>query len=359
MYPRLNIDLTKLKHNANKLCRMAQKHGICDLAFVTKVFCADAEMVNTLADTPCRYLADSRIENLKNYPETDKLKILLRLPMLSQVEDVIKYSDVSFNSEKATLIALSAAAKKLGKQHKVVLMIDMGDLREGIFFEKEDEILQLAEFVEKDPNLTLYGAAFNLTCYGSVLPTEENLSQFLKITQKIENRIGHRLDFVSGGNSSSVSYLLLNGAELCFNNLRLGEALVLGRETAYEQNIEGMYQDVVTLEAELIEIQEKPSYPIGKIGVNAFGEKSEYTDLGIRRRAIAAIGRQDIDCDGLIPLEPGITVVGASSDHLILDITDCRESLKIGDTVQFKLNYGGMLRGFTSAYVKRNYIKEN
>lgn len=358
MYPRLNIDLAKLKHNANALCQMAKTQRIDDLAFVTKVFCADTEMVKALSETPCRYLADSRIENLANYPETGKLKILLRLPMLSQVENVVKYSDISFNSEKATLRALSDAAEKLGKQHKVVLMIDMGDLREGVFFEKEDEILQLAAFVEKDPNLILYGTAFNLTCYGSVLPTQDNLTQFLRITQMIEDRIGRKLDFISGGNSSSVSYLLLNGAAMSFNNLRLGEALVLGRETAYEQDLAGMYQDVVTLEAELIEIQNKPSYPIGKIGVNAFGEKMEYTDLGIRRRAIAAIGRQDMDCDGLTPLAPGMTVVGASSDHLILDITDCQESLQIGDTVQFKLNYGGMLHGFTSSYVKRNYIRE-
>lgn len=355
MYPRLNIDLAKLKHNANTLCKMAKKQGIDDLAFVTKVFCADTEMVKTLSETSCRYLADSRIENLKNYPDTGKLKILLRLPMLSQVEDVVRFSDISFNSEKATLCALSAAAEKIDKQHKVVLMIDMGDLREGIFFEKEDEILQLAEFVENDPHLTLYGTAFNLTCYGSVLPTKENLTQFLKITKKIEDRIGRKLDFISGGNSSSVSLLLLDGTNLPFNNLRLGEALVLGRETAYEQNLDGLYQDVVTLEAELVEVQDKPSYPIGEIGVNAFGERLEYTDLGIRRRAIAAIGRQDMDCDGLIPLDPGITVVGASSDHLILDITDCQESLQIGDTVQFKLNYGCMLRGFTSSYLKRVY----
>ncbi len=356
MYPRLNINLDKLKHNANTLCRMAQAQGINDLAFVTKVFCADREMVRTLSETPCRYLADSRIENLANYPDTDKQRILLRLPMPSQAEDVVKYSDISFNSEEKTLSALSNAAKKLGKQHKVVLMIDMGDLREGIFFEKEDQILQLAEFVESDPNLILYGTAFNLTCYGSVLPTEENLTQFLRITQKIEKEIGRKLDFISGGNSSSVSLLLLDGTNLPFNNLRLGEALVLGRETAYEKDLDGLYQDVVTLEAELIEIQDKPSYPIGEIGVNAFGEKAEYTDLGIRRRAIAAIGRQDMDCDGLMPLDPGVTVVGASSDHLILDITECKESLLVGDKVLFRMNYAGLLCGFTSNYVKPSYI---
>ena len=357
MYPRIVIDLNKLQHNANTLCQMAKGRNINDLAFVTKVFCADAEMVHALSKTPCRYLADSRIENLANYPETNQLKILLRLPMISQVEDVVRYSDISFNSEKETLAALSAAAQKLGKQHNVVLMIDMGDLREGVFFKNETQILQLANFIENDPNLVLYGTAFNLTCYGSVLPTQENLTEFLRITKMIESQIGRKLKFVSGGNSSSVSLLLLGRENLPFTNLRLGEALVLGRETAYEQDIAELYQDIFTLEAELIEIQQKPSYPIGKIGVNAFGEKAEYTDLGVRRRAIAAIGRQDIDCDGLTPVDEGITIVGASSDHLILDITDCKDTHKIGDVVHFRMNYSALLRGFTSNYVKRSYEK--
>jgi len=357
MYPRITIDLSKLKHNADTLCQMANTRGIRDLAFVTKVFCADEQMVRTLAETPCRYLADSRIENLAKYPDTGKLRILLRLPMISQAHDVVHYSDISFNSEWDTLRALSTAAKKQGKCHKVVLMIDMGDLREGVFFKEMDKILSLAQNVENDPYLELYGTAFNLTCYGSVLPSRENLSEFLAITKDIEDQIGRKLDFISGGNSSSVSLLLLGQENMPFTNLRLGEALVLGRETAYGQDIVGLYQDVFTLEAEIVEIQEKPSYPIGEIGVNAFGEKAEYTDLGIRRRAIAAIGRQDMDCDGLIPLDPGVTVVGASSDHLILDITDCPKMLKVNDTVRFSMDYSALLRGFTGHYISKEYIE--
>lgn len=357
MYPRLTINLKKLRHNANALCAMAQERGIAELAFVTKVFCADEKMVRVLQDTPCRYLADSRIENLARYPESDKLRILLRLPMISQAEEVVRYSDISFNSELATLQALSKAAQKQGKQHKVVLMIDLGDLREGIFFRNTEQILQTAKEVEEDPNLVLYGAAFNVTCYGSVLPTQENVGQFLSLVTQIESAVGHRLAFVSGGNSSSVPLLLQQEHNFDrIDNLRLGESLVLGRETAYGQDLQNMHQDAVVLEAELVEVQQKPSYPIGEIGVNAFGEHAEYTDIGVRRRAIAAIGRQDMDCDGLIPLNPGVSVVGASSDHLILDITDS-ENLQPGSVVRFALNYGGVLRGFTSGYLQREYIE--
>ena len=356
MYPRMIIDLAKLRHNGQTLCQMAADRGITELAFVTKVFCADEEMVRVLQATPCRYLADSRIENLARYPEGEQQKILLRLPMVSQAEEVVRHCDISFNSEVATLTALSAAAQRLGKRHKVVLMIDLGDLREGIFYENENKILQTAQQVVNDPNLELYGTAFNLTCYGSVLPSQENLNIFLTLTQRIEELAGYPLPFISGGNSSSIPVLLFEHTPFNFTNLRLGEALILGRETACGKELSALYQDVVTLEAELVEVQEKPSYPIGEIGVNAFGEKAAYTDIGIRRRAIAAVGRQDMDCDGLIPLNPGVTVVGASSDHLILDITDSKESLQVGDTVQFKMNYGGVLRGFTSRYIHKKYL---
>lgn len=358
MYPRLVIDLEKLRHNANMLCKMAGERGVTDLAFVTKVFCADTEMVRVLEETPCRYLADSRIENLARYPSGGKDRILLRLPMPSQAEEVVQNAEISFNSEITTIHALSAAAKKLGKIHKVVLMVDLGDLREGIFYENLTLILQTAKEIERDNYLELYGTAFNLTCYGSVLPSPGNFASFISVTRWIEAAIGRSLPFVSGGNSSSIPMLLSKSFPSRINNLRLGESLVLGRETAYGHDIEGMHQDVVVLEAEIIEVQTKPSYPVGEIGVNAFGEKGSYTDIGPRHRAIAAIGRQDMECSGLQPLDPGVTVVGASSDHLILDVTDCEKALEVGDCVRFAMDYAGVLRGFTSNYIDRSYLKE-
>ena len=355
MFPRLVIDLDKLRHNAEALCTLARERGISDLAFVTKVFCADWEMVRVLTETPCRFLADSRIENLMRCEGLGKERLLLRLPMPSQAEDVVRHAEISLNSERATLRALSAAAKRLGRIHRVVLMIDLGDLREGIFYENTELILRTAQEIENDSHLELFGTAFNVTCYGSVLPTAENVGNFLAITRKLEAAIGRKLPFVSGGNSSSIPLLLSGKMPAGINNLRLGEALVLGRETAYGEDIPEMYQDAVVLEAEVVEVQTKPSYPVGEIGVNAFGEKANYTDIGRRCRAIAAIGRQDTDAGGLTPLTPGVTVVGASSDHLILDVTESVEPVTVGSILRFTMDYGALLRGFTSQYVERTY----
>ena len=143
MYPRLHIDLAKLRHNGEKLCELAAKSGLTDLAFVTKVLCAHPEMIRALEGLPNPYLADSRVENLAAYPQTAKKKILLRLPMLSQCQQVVQHADISFCSEAVTLTALDKAAGEQGKTHKLVLMVDMGDLREGVFFRQEEELLAL------------------------------------------------------------------------------------------------------------------------------------------------------------------------------------------------------------------------
>ena len=148
MFPRLVIDLEKLRHNGQMLCQMAAADGLDSLAFVTKVFCAMPPMVAALEELPNPYLADSRIENLANYPATGKQKILLRLPMPSQAEQVAAHADISFCSEPAALSALDRAAGDLGRRHKVVLMVDMGDLREGVFFRDRADLLALARQVQ-------------------------------------------------------------------------------------------------------------------------------------------------------------------------------------------------------------------
>ena len=242
------------------------------------------------------------------------------------------------------------AAGEQGKTHKVVLMVDMGDLREGVFFRDEAGVLALAQQAEQAESLTLHGMAFNVTCYGSIIPTQQTMDDFRAIVGKVEPAIGRKLAFVSCGNSSSV-YLLDQADFAGFNNLRLGESLLLGRETAYGADLPDLYQDVLTLEAEVVEVKEKPSYPIGKIGVNAFGQTVEYVDKGDRVRAIAAIGQQDIDCGGLTPVTPGMEIFGASSDHLLLDVTDA--PVKLGDVVRFRVDYSAALRAFTSAYVEK------
>lgn len=360
MYPRLVIDTEKLRQNLDAVAKITKEKGGCSLMIVTKGLCADREVAKLIATHPAvDYMADSRIQNIESYYElahnNDKETLLLRLPMESEIEDVVKYADVSFNSELHTIQLLNEEACKQGKKHKIILMIDLGDLREGIFFEDEEHIYDAVRRIIKMDNIILEGIGVNLTCYGAIIPKNDNLSQLVLWAEKIEDRFGIKLNVVSGGNSSSI-YLIEKG-ELPkgINNLRLGESFLLGNDTAYGSKLEGTVDDALVCEAQIIELKEKPSLPIGEVGKDAFGQVPVYEDRGIIKRAIVAIGKQDTDLDSMEPLDEGVEILGGSSDHTILDVTNAKRDLKVGDVVSFKLSYGGLLKNATSPYVEKVY----
>ncbi len=354
MFPRIIVDREKFRNNLNKLVKMAHAKGIT-VSAVTKVFCADKELVKIIDESEADFIADSRIKNLERCKEFKKPKMLIRIAMPSEVDKVVEYADISLQSEITTIKLLGEAARKAGKNHKVVLMIDLGDLREGVFFENEQLIFQACDAVMNEENLELYGIGTNLTCYGAILPSKENLGKLIEIANKIREKYNIELPLVSGGNSSSLTMLREGTIPDGITNLRLGESVVLGQDTAACETIEGLYDDAVILEAQIVEMKIKPSMPIGNTGVNAFGEEVSFVDKGMMLRAILAIGRQDMDIDGLTCLDEKIDILGASSDHLLIDLT-ATKSYNIGDTVCFKMTYGAVLKGFTSEYVYKTYI---
>lgn len=348
-YPSLKINLKKLEHNTRLLAEKCFKYNI-SIAAVSKVFCAIPQLVEALIKGGASYIADSRIENLKKIKHLNIPKILLRIPMLSQVDDVVEYADISLNSEYIVIKALSEAALKKAKIHDIILMVDLGDLREGVWME---EAVEYAGKLLDLKGINLKGIGTNLTCYGAVIPNEDNLSKLVEIANSIEQKYNIKLDIISGGNSSSI-YLIDNGTmPKGINNLRLGESIVLGNETAYGARIEGSYNDCFTFSAEIIELKEKPSIPIGDIGVDAFGTKPVFEDRGIRKRAIVAAGKQDVKVDGLTPIDEKLIILGASSDHMIIDITDSDQNYKIGDSIDFLLDYGALLASSTSEYINK------
>lgn len=350
-YPCIEVDLKKLTHNtefALKLC-----DGI-DVAVVTKVFCSTPEIVEGILKAGVKTIGDSRVINLKKLENLPCQKLLLRIPAISEVEEVIKYSDISLNSEIDTIRALSKAAVKAGKLHKIILMIDLGDLREGVL---EEEALDIAKDIIKLHNIDFIGVGTNLTCYGGVIPDEENLGRLIAIKKLMEEKLNITLPVVSGGNSSSL-YLELNKCmPKEINNLRLGESVLLGRETAYGKDIEGMYRDVFTLKGEIIEVKSKPSVPRGNIGMDAFGKKPTFQDKGIIKRVIISMGRQDVKIDGLTPKDDKINIIGGSSDHLLLDVTNSKINYKVGDIIEFNVDYGALLAAMTSSYINKYIIK--
>lgn len=353
-YPCIEVKLSKVTHNAKEVLSMCNEKGI-DVIGVTKVFCAEEPIIKAMLRGGIRQVGDSRVQNLKKISDMKCKKMLLRISMESEAKDVVKYSDVSLNSELDTIKALSKAARGLNKFHNIILMVDIGDLREGVLVE---DVISIAGEIFKLDNINLIGLGTNVTCYGGILPDKDNLGKLIKLKKDIKEIFNINLPIISGGNSSSLYMVMENTIPEEINQLRIGEGIVLGRETSFGKRIPNCYDDAFILKGEIVEIKNKPTVPIGKIGMDAFGKTPHFEDKGIRRRAIIALGRQDIKVDGLIPLDKNITIFGASSDHLILDVTDSEKPLKVGDIVEFKMDYGCLLAAMTSQYVKKYYQKE-
>lgn len=352
MYPSLTIDIQKLKENVDTVLEMSRNNSIPNITMVVKAFAGDETIVKALEDTSITCIGDSRIQNLKKYNGLRfKHKMLLRIPMLSEIPDVVRFADISLNSELETIEALNLEAKKQHTTHSILLMFDLGDLREGIFY--KEKYLETVKKILTLENINLMGIGTNLTCYGGVVPSRLILNRLVKIKKNIESNLGIVLEVVSGGNSSSVTLYNKSRIPTEINHLRLGESILFGKETSYSTKIPGLHYNIYELKAEIIEIKEKPSYPDGEISINSFGEKPHIEDKGFMKRAILAIGKQDVILENLFPRDKHINIIGGSSDHLILDVTKC--NYKLGDIISFDINYPGLVHLMNSPYVEKIY----
>ena len=352
MNPEIVINIRKLKENAEFILDLCHKNNI-EPFFVGKVLAGDARVINSIIDCGFKYYADSRIENLTVVNNANVRKVLLRIPSLSEVHRVVNNCDISLNSEIDVIKALDQAAYENDIIHEIILMIDLGDLREGIFF--HDEYIDVIGEILEMNNIKLIGLGTNLTCYGGIIPTYDNLNILVEIKKQIKRAFNYEVEIISGGNSSSLVLLNKGLIPKGINNLRIGEALLLARETAYGNFINEMNIDAFTLKAEIIELKNKPSYPIGTMTMDAFGNAPIIKDQGLMRRGILSLGKQDVLFDNITPSDKTIGVIGGSSDHLIIDLTYTK--YKLGDRISFNVNYAGLLQTMTSPYVTKTYIE--
>ncbi len=354
--PRLAIDLGKIQHNARTLVRRLSERGI-SVTGVTKATLGSPEIATVLLDAGVEALGDSRIENIEAMRRAGVAAsmILIRSPMLSQLERVIAHADVSLNTELEVIKGLSAAARGAGRMHGIVLMVELGDLREGIL------PADLPETVRETlnlPNIDLHGIGTNLACRCGVTPNATNMSELGALAESIEATFGLALRLVSGGNSANLDWALNDvsrgkGPTGRINNLRLGESILLGREPLHRRRIDGLHTDAVTLVAEVIESKAKPSQPTGEVAQAAFGVEVPPSERGAISQAILAVGRQDTDPDGLSP-PLGVEILGASSDHLIANAGPAL--LAVGAEVIFQLDYSALMRAMASPLVSRVFV---
>ena len=346
-YPQLEFDLALLRSNADAVISRCRGMGI-RVCGVVKGVDGLPEAARVLHAAGAAELGTSRLEQVAKCRAAGVPGpwLLIRIPGLTELPDVVALCETSLQSEWPTLLALEEECLRQNKTHRVIVMTDLGDLREGFWDKKE--LVDVCERVERDlPHVQLAGIGVNLTCYGSTKPTPEKMNELVGLARQVEQRIGRKLEIVSGGATSSFTLVHWGTMPAGVNHLRIGEAILLGKDLQVDWGIRDMdylRMDALTLRAEVVEVKDKPTYPIGEFAIDAFGRKPAYEDRGIRRRAILALGRADVgELESLIPREPGLTVIGGSSDHCIVDVEDCPRRLQVGDIVEFSLCYSHML----------------
>jgi predicted amino acid racemase len=351
--PRLEIRLDRIRQNAQALVQRLSPLGVA-VCGVTKATLGSPEIARELLAAGVSSLGESRIENVESLRHAGITAevILIRSPMMSQVDRVVANADISLNSEIDIIDRLSTSARRQRRQHGVVLMVELGDLREGIM---PGDLHDTARQVLNFPGVVLRGIGANLACQSGVIPDASNMAELSALANSIEEVFELKLDIVSGGNSANLPWALDPQAEIGrINHLRLGESILLGREPIRRSALDGLHTDAISMIGEVIESKVKPSEPRGAQGQTAFGRVLEPRGgQNEVHRVIVALGRQDLDVDG-IAAPDGCVILGASSDHLVLDsATDAPE---LGSELRFELNYSALMRSMTSPFVTRRYL---
>lgn len=347
--PRIEITLYQIEHNARILSELYGKQGI-SLMGVSKAVLGEPLIVEAMIQGGVKFIADSRLENIQRMKQAGiATQFVLLRTAISQAEFIVQNVDISLNTEIETLEKLNHYAKMHNKIHQIILMVEMGDLREGILL---CDIFPFMKKVLTLPHLKIMGIGCNLACYGSIKPNIQKMQQLSGLTNAIEQKFKIDLPIISGGNSANYEWYKSAKKVGRINNLRLGESILLGRETVNGQNIPELYTNAFNLIAETIESKTKPSLPFGEICQDAFGNVPVFSDRGREKRAIIALGKQDALISGLSPHQD-MEILGSSSDHLVIH---SKNFLQVGSSVKFNLDYGSLLAAMTSPFVKKQFI---
>ncbi|MGD8967520.1 MAG: alanine/ornithine racemase family PLP-dependent enzyme [Anaerolineae bacterium] len=348
---RLEVDCERIRRNAATIAELCASRGI-DVVGVTKSCCGHPEVARAMLAGGVRTLAESRLSNVRRLRDAGIQAdvMLLRLPALSEADEVVRLTHVSLNSEIETVRALSRAAQRRGVTHQVILMVETGDRREGVM---PQDALEAARTMRALPGIDLVGIGTNLVCIGGVLPTIESTQALVDLVRSIERAFETRFRVISGGNTYSLDFVLRDEMPRGVNQLRVGEGILLGVNSVTKNPLPCPHQDAFMVVAEVIEVKTKPSLPEGPMATDAFGRVPEWEDLGLRRRAILAMGEQDMRISGLRPRRQGVTIVGASSDHLVVDVTDAHPPVQLGDELVLDPQYTAVATAMASAGVPK------
>lgn len=346
--PRVTYSTRGLQQNCKALQKMCASFGV-EIAGVTKATAGNPDIARLMLGAGISALAESRLSNIRRLRAAgiDAPIMLIRAPTFAEITDAARLADIFLLSDISTIRALAKACKILGKPAEIIVMVDLGDLREGI---PPAGLAGLIAQIQEIEGARIVGIGTNHACNIGIRPDAENMQELVALAHNTEAQIGQPLRYVSAGNSSAIALLTEGRMPPEINHLRLGESLLLGRETAFGQQINGTRPDCFRLFAQVIETWHRQIRDSGARGLNALGQTVSLVQTGLRKLAVLNLGAVDVEIDGLTPLISGVEIMGFSSDHIIADVTNAKD-LSVGSEVGFSLTYHGLSTAMTSPYL--------
>ncbi|WP_430867905.1 alanine racemase [Demequina aurantiaca] len=348
--PRIEIDLTKVEENTRTLVEKLTKRGI-EVTGDTTATLGSPDVARAMLRGGVKRIADSRVDNLEALSEARVRApmMLLRAPDPVWADRAVACAHVSMVSDMDIALALAAAAGRRGSDHGIVLTVELGDLREGIM---SRDLLDMARIISRTRGLKFAGIGANLGSRSGIIPGDDQMQELTGLAALVAARTGVPDLLVTGGNSANLGWALSPARVGAVNDLRLGEAILLGTDPVTGTKIDGLHTDAFTLIGAVIESIEKPSSAWGPTVDSINGRPTPARDRGTIIQTIVAVGEQDVRADGLRP-PAGITVLASSNDHLVLE-TPTR--LVAGTELRFGLDYLGLVRAMTSPFVAERVV---
>lgn len=362
----LVIHTKEIKNNIKKLSSYLKTHNI-EWSLITKVFSGDIGFLNNiLTDDVIKNInsvGDSRLTSLKNLKKVnpEMRTIYIKPPAAIYADDIVKYADISLNTSYITIEALNKAATKQNKVHRIIIMIEMGELREGV---NRDDIINFYQKVFNLSNIEVIGIGSNLGCMYGVEPTYDKLLQLSLYKELIAAKFNEDLKFVSGGSSITLPLIEKNFVPEGVNHFRIGEAVFFGTSPLENKQFEDLSTNTFEFHANIIELEEKGIVPDGTISEANVGHTAEYNEndiSGLSYKAILDVGMLDVDRNDIESKDDEIKFVGTTSDMTVIDIgnnktKDGKKKFSVGNTICFNPNYMAVARLLNSKFVDKKFI---
>lgn len=359
----LIIHTKKIQDNIKYLSAYFKSHNI-EWSLITKVFSGDKEFLeHVLTEEVIQQIdsvGDSRLTSLKNLKAVNpKMRtIYIKPPAKIYADDVVKYADISLNSSYSTIVALNEAAKKVDRIHQIIIMVELGELREGV---KRTELMSFYESVFQLSNIEVIGIGSNLGCMYGVEPTYDKLLQLSLYEELISARFNKDLKYVSGGTSITLPLIENNTIPKDINHFRVGEAIFFGISPMDNKQFKGLSMDTFEFCANIIELEEKKVVPDGIISHGNVGHSADFNEEDINETSIKAIldfGLLDVDQNDIEFIDEELEFVGITSDMLVIDLGSNRtkegkKKYSIGDKLYFKPNYMAVARLLNSKFIDK------